>query len=43
MAPAPPISTGIGTVRAGKALRDKLALEQHGEWKELERQQKSAE
>ena len=36
MAPAPPISTGIGTVRAGKALRDKLALEQHGEWKELE-------
>jgi hypothetical protein len=36
MAPAAPISIGIGTMRGGKALRDKLPLEQHGEWKEFE-------
>ena len=35
MAPAAPISTGIGTMRAGKAMRDKLPREQHGEWKEF--------
>jgi uncharacterized protein (DUF2252 family) len=36
MAPAAPISTGTGTMRAGKALRTKLPLEQQGEWKKFE-------
>lgn len=35
MAPAAPNSVGIGTMRAGKALRDNLPREQHGEWKEF--------
>jgi hypothetical protein len=35
MARPTPISTGTGTIRAGKALRDKLPREQHGEWKEF--------
>jgi len=35
MAPAAPISTGTGTIRAGKALRDKLPREQLGEWTEF--------
>jgi hypothetical protein len=36
MAFAAAISTGIGTMRVGKALRDKLPLEQQGEWKEFQ-------
>ena len=36
MAPAASIRTGIGTMRAGKVLRNKLPLEQQGEWKEFD-------
>ena len=35
MLPGSPISTDTGTMRAGKLLRDKLPLEQHGEWTEF--------
>src|SRR5512134_117869 len=35
MAPGAPISTGTGTIRAGKLLRDKLPREQLGEWTEF--------
>jgi hypothetical protein len=35
MAPGAPLSTGTGTIRAGKLLRDKLPREQLGEWTEF--------
>ena len=35
MLPGTSISTDTGTIRAGKLLRDKLPLEQHGEWTEF--------